>query len=63
MVFPDGIMYDYKNDRVQTTRVNNLWAVLPTLSTGYGNKKTGSSEFSQAKSGLVTSSGFKPETS
>lgn len=40
MVFPDGILYDFKNDRFQISRVNLIFDSINLLSGNYDlNKK------------------------
>ena len=41
MVFPDGILYDFKNDDYRTTRINSIFSVIPSLSAKNKHKKTG----------------------
>jgi hypothetical protein len=42
LVFPEGIIFDYQNDRYRTKRVNSLFAIIPSLSNNFNsNKKTG----------------------
>ena len=40
MVFPDGLGYDFQNKRVQTFRVNSIFAQIDCLSDKLGAKKT-----------------------
>ena len=63
MVFPDGLGYDFKNKRVQTFRVNSIFAQIACLSDKLGANKNGNFQNNIENSRLVTSTGFKPVTS
>ena len=41
MVFPDGILYAFKNDDYRTTRVNSIFDIAPSLSAINKHKKNG----------------------
>lgn len=62
LLFPSGILYDRKNDRVLTPRVNSFFAPIPVLTGEIREKKNGDRIISDAIPVRVTSSGFKPET-
>ncbi|WP_271855673.1 recombinase family protein [Patiriisocius marinus] len=62
MVFPDGLGYDFKNKRVQTFRVNSIFAQIACLSDKLGANKNGNFQNKIENSRLVTSKGFKPPT-
>lgn len=62
LLFPNGIIYDRKNDRVLTTRIHTLFEPIPELTDKIRGKKNGESIISDAFPVRVTSSGVKPET-
>ena len=41
MVFPDGILYDFKNDDYRTTKINPIFSLIPSLSVKNKHEKTG----------------------
>jgi site-specific DNA recombinase len=62
IIFPNGIIYDRKNDTVRTNRVNSMFAPIPELLRSLrGNKKGETIEFDDF-SFLVTPFGFEPKT-
>lgn len=63
LLFPSGILYERKNDRVLTQRVNNFFAPIPQLTGVLRENKKGETINFDNSSFRVTSSGFKPETS
>jgi site-specific DNA recombinase len=63
ILFPEGIIYDRKNDRFQTPRTNTYFEPIPHLTDVLQGKKNGDSINFDAIPACVTSSGFKPETS
>jgi site-specific DNA recombinase len=63
MVFPDGLGYDFQNKRVQTFRVNSIFAQIACLSDTLEGNKKGNFQNNIENSRLVTSTGFKPVTS
>ena len=63
MVFPDGLGYDFKNKRVQTFRVNSIFASIASMSRALPQNKNGNYHSLNDNSRLVTSTGFKPVTS
>ena len=62
LVFPEGILYNKSEDRVQTPRVNSLFLPIPMLTRVSGDNKNGFLNKESQESHLVTPSGFKPET-
>ena len=62
MVFPDGLGYDFNNKRVQTFRVNSIFAQIACLSDKLGANKNGNFQNNIENSRLVTAEGFKPPT-
>ena len=40
LIFPDGILYNKQIDRVQTPKINSLFAAIQTLSTFLGKTRT-----------------------
>ena len=60
MVFPDGILYDFKNDNYRTTRVNSIFSVIPSLSIINNDKKNGSNTDFSDYSRLVPEAGIEP---
>ena len=62
MVFPDGLGYDFQNKRVQTFRVNSIFAQIACLSDKLGQNKNGNFQNKIENSRLVTTTGFKPVT-
>ncbi len=63
MLFPDGIRYDRKNDRVQTLKANPIMELISYLSNGLIKNKSGQKLDLACLSASVTSAGFKPATS
>ncbi len=63
MLFPEGIGYDFKNDRLRTFRVNSIFSAIASISDKLGANKNGIFQNNFEKSRLVTSTGFKPVTS
>lgn len=62
LIFPSGIIYERKNDRVLTKRINSFFAPIPELvGTLRGNKK-GENTILSSFPFRVTSPGFKPGT-
>ena len=39
MMFPEGILFDFKNDTYRTTRVNSIFALINSVSTVLGENK------------------------
>ena len=44
MVFPEGILFDFKNDTYRTTRVNSIFALINSLSDVLNGNKNGASQ-------------------
>jgi hypothetical protein len=42
LVFPDGILYNHKNNGCRTQKVNSIFLVMAQLARVSGHKKTGS---------------------
>ncbi|WP_395361084.1 recombinase family protein [Gaetbulibacter aestuarii] len=62
LVFPSGLGYDKQNDKVQTKRVNSLFAVIPSISNDLNKIKNGEPINFDKFSARVTPAGFKPAT-
>ncbi len=62
MVFPDGLGYDFQNKRVQTFRVNSIFAQIACLSDTLEGNKKGNFQNNIENSRLVTQRGFEPPT-
>ena len=62
MLFPEGIGYDFKNDRLRTFRVNSIFSAIASISDNLGANKNGTLQNDFEKSRLVTTKGFKPPT-
>ena len=60
MVFPDGILYDFKNDDYRTTRINSIFSVIPSLSVKNKYKKNGNKTENSDYSRLVPGAGIEP---
>ena len=60
MVFPDGILYDFKNDDYRTTRINSIFSVIPSLSVKNKHKKNGNKTDFSDYSRLVLGTGLEP---
>src|SRR5690606_25304852 len=58
LIFPNGIIYERKNDRVLTSRVNSLFAPIPQLVGILRGKKKGENTNFSAFPFRVTSPGF-----
>ncbi|WP_281989548.1 recombinase family protein [Aquimarina aggregata] len=63
LLFPDGITYHRKNDRVQTLSVNPIMRLISCLSSSLLKNKSGQTSNFECLSACVTSAGFKPATS
>ena len=62
LMFPDGIGYDRKTDRVRTLRVNALFAPIPLLKALPASNKKGANALLAANSPLVPPSGLEPKS-
>jgi site-specific DNA recombinase len=60
LVFPEGIVYCKKKDRVRTIRVNSLFAEIPELVGDSQGNKNGHSKKSGRNSRWVASTGIEP---
>jgi site-specific DNA recombinase len=62
LVFPEGIVYDHKNDEVLTTKVNSVFLQIAQLAMVSGQKETGQVEDISTLSSQVGKTGFEPAT-
>ena len=62
LLFPRGLWYCKKNDRVQTGEVNVVFDLIHTLSGSLKGVKKGELIKNNQFSALVTATGFKPVT-
>ncbi len=60
MVFPDGILFDYKNDRYRTPRINSFFKIIDSLSNDFGSNKNGTRSNKKDVSRLVLKTGLEP---
>ncbi len=60
IVFPEGILFDYKNDCYRTNRINSLFAIIPSLSNGFGSNKNGTTPKNKELSRQVLKAGLEP---
>ena len=44
MIFPSGILFDFKNDCYRTTRVNNFFSIIPLISISCKGKRKGTTQ-------------------
>ena len=58
IMFPEGIIYDRKNERFQTPRTNSYFEPIPTLSNIFVGKKNGDSIDFDAIPARVNPTGF-----
>ena len=63
LVFPEGIVFDYQNDRYRTKRVNSLFAIIPSLSINFNKNKNGTIPKKLESSRLVLHKGIEPLSS
>ncbi len=63
LIFPDGIVFEQQNKGVRTNRINSIFAPIAELARLLKEQKKGQPVKIDQLSDLVTSSGFKPETS
>ena len=59
-LFPEGLVYDSKNNNYRTPKVNEVIALIAHESRSLENKKSRTSEKNSKKSGLVPSAGLEP---
>ncbi len=62
LMFPRGLWYCKKNDRVQTGEVNVVFDLIHTLSVSLKGVKKGELIKNNQFSAFVTATGFKPVT-
>ncbi|WP_226294299.1 hypothetical protein [Aquimarina algicola] len=62
MVFPDGILYDFKNNEFRTPRVNLIFDSIGLLSNDYRENKKENQHCLNEDSLLVESEGFEPSS-
>ena len=60
MVFPDGILFDHKNDCYRTHRMNSIFGVIPSLSNQMKENKNGTKSQLRDSSRLVLKAGLEP---
>ena len=63
LVFPEGILFDFKNKVSRTKRVNVIFDSIKSLSDSYVVKKNGTSNHFDQKSRLVARGRFELPTS
>ena len=62
MVFPDGILFDHKNDSYRTLRVNSVFNVIPTIIRSLEGNKKGTNSNKMNLSRSVAGTGLEPVT-
>ena len=62
LMFPDGIIYDRKNDVVRTSKVNSVFELTRLLSISYSKNKSGQKNKNVNLSAPVSPIGFEPMT-
>lgn len=62
MVFPEGILYDFKNNAFRTPRVNLIFDSINSLSSNYVANKKENQHYLNEDSLLVESEGFEPSS-
>jgi DNA invertase Pin-like site-specific DNA recombinase len=60
MVFPEGILFDYKNDIYRTIRVNSVFNLIPSFSSSLKGKKKGTNSKKMNLSRSVLEMGLEP---
>jgi site-specific DNA recombinase len=60
LVFPEGIFYNRKNEECRTGRVNEVFAVMASLSKGLEQKETGNNQNNLKVPGWVPQTGIEP---
>ncbi len=63
LVFPSGMSYNKQNNRVQTKRMNSIFAAISLISDKSSKMKNGEYINFDKFSARVTTAGFKPATS
>ncbi len=61
-MFPDGIVYDRKNDVVRTSRANSIFELTRSLLISLNQQKSGQKNNNVNLSALVIATGFEPVT-
>lgn len=61
-MFPDGIVYDRKNDIVRTNKVNSVFELTRSLSIRFSKNKSGQKNKNINLSAPVIATGFEPVT-
>ncbi len=62
MVFPQGILYDFKNEAFRTSRVNLIFESINLLSSNYDKNEKENQHYQNEDSLLVGAKGFEPLT-
>jgi site-specific DNA recombinase len=62
MLFPEGVWYNYENDRFRTQRVNSFFSIIPSLSATNVNEKSGKLIGENQNTALVGPTGLEPVT-
>lgn len=60
MVFPEGVLFDFKNDLYRTTRVNSIFDAIPYLSGNYSAKQKRTNQQNVSLSSMVAPTGIEP---
>ncbi|MBL6445745.1 recombinase family protein [Fulvivirga sp. 29W222] len=53
MVFPEGVLFDFKNDCYRTTRVNSIFDAIPYFSVSYSQKQKRTNQHNVSLSSMV----------
>ena len=60
MVFPEGILYDFKNGNYRTLRTNSIFDLIPLFSSDLNGKKKGTNSKNMSLSRSVPGAGVEP---
>lgn len=60
MLFPEGILFDHKNDRYRTIRVNSIFSAISTITGNMNGNKNGTQSKNMKVSRLVPKVGIEP---
>lgn len=60
MMFPEGILFDFKNDTYRTIRVNSIFSLISRLSLCFNENKNGTNQNKFDLSRLVPGMGLEP---
>ncbi|MFC4632971.1 recombinase family protein [Dokdonia ponticola] len=60
MLFPEGILFDHKNDRYRTIRVNSIFSAIPTITGNMSGNENGTPSKKMKVSRLVPGMGLEP---